>query len=158
MSGGLASVELDEAGVVRWNEVIQRERLTALSDLMECHHFILTSRPDTGPYHLRLAVVEGRLNFEVQALDGVTLAYIPLALSPFRNLIREYLAVCEAFYGLQSSHGRERVKAIDMGRRGLHDDAAKLLQERLASDITVDHATARRLFTLMCVLQIRELV
>jgi uncharacterized protein (UPF0262 family) len=156
-SGGLASVALDEGNIVRWNSVIQQERLTALSDLMESHHFVLRSAPD-GPYHLRLAVLDNRLNFELQNLDGVTLAYIPLALSPFRNLIREYLAVCEAFYGLQTSHGRERLEAIDMGRKGLHDDGAALLIERLGSDIEVDHTTARRLFTLMCVLQLRELV
>lgn len=158
MAGGLATLELDEGGVVRWNDVIQHERLTAMADLLENNHFVLRQCPQDGPFHLRLAIVDGRLNMQVEALDGALVEDVTLPLTPLRNHVKEYFAVCEAFYSARQHSQPGRLEAIDMGRRGLHDEAAQLLALRLSDRVELDHATARRLFTLICVLHLRELV
>lgn len=152
----LVTVELDEIRNIHWNEDIRRERLAAISDLLEENSFIVKSAPHAGPYHLKLAVVEGRLQFDIHGIDGDLLEEMRLPLSPFRSLMKEYFMVCEAYYTAQRQQHPGGLETIDMGRRGLHNDGAELVRERLAEWIEVDSQTARRLFTLICVLNLRE--
>ncbi len=156
MKQSLVTVELDEVQNIQWNEDIRRERMTAISDLLEENSFIVKSAPNAGPYHLRLSVIDGRLQLDIHGIDGEQLEDMRLPLSPFRGLIKEYFAVCEAYFSAQKQHHLSGLETIDMGRRGLHNDGAELVRERLADYIEVDAETARRLFTLICVLNLRE--
>lgn len=157
MTSALASIVLDEDTHIHWNEDIRRERLLAISDLLEQNHFSVISAPATGPYNLRLSVMDGRLQFDIHGINGEQIEDMRLPLGPFRGLMKEYFAVCEAHFTAHKRPQPGQLETIDMGRRGLHNDGAELLRERLAGRIEVDHDTARRLFTLICVLNLREL-
>lgn len=157
MKHALVTVELDEVQHIHWNEDIRRERLVAISDLLQENSFRVLCAPEAGPYHLRLALREGRLQVDIHGLDGDQVEDLRLPLSPFRSLIKEYFAVCEAYFTAVRRQHPGELETIDMGRRGLHNDGAALLQERLADRVEVDLETARRLFTLVCVLNLREL-
>lgn len=157
MKHALATIELAEDHRIHWNDDIVQERLTAVSDLLEHNRFIVLNAPNSGPYHLRLGLVEGRVQLDIHSIEGQQLEDMRLPLSPFRGLIKEYFAVCEAYFAARKSRHPGHLEVIDMGRRGLHDDGASLLQERLAERIELDHDTARRLFTLICVLNLREI-
>jgi uncharacterized protein (UPF0262 family) len=111
---------------------------------------------DNGPYALRLLRQESRLIFEITDNDGYHFADIPLALSTFRKIIRDYFTVCESYYDAIKSASPSKIEAIDMGRRGLHDEGAELLKNKLVEYVEVDESTARRLFTLICVLHVRS--
>ena len=155
LPNSIASIEVDEGNVVRLNENVRHERVTAIADLMERNHFVYKAHPH-GPYHLRLSVVDNRLCFDIHNLDGQHLGDIMLPLSPFRALVKEYFVICDAYYSaLRGGQQPGQLEAVDMGRRGLHNEAATLLMERLSAQVDVDHDTARRLFTLMCVLHLR---
>jgi uncharacterized protein (UPF0262 family) len=150
----IADIVLDEASVVRRSADVEHERKVAIFDLLEDNSF----RPvgdTTGPYVLHLSIVEGRLVFDIRDGDDNPLKSLILALSPFRRIVSEYLTVCESYFGAIKQSSPSQIEAIDMGRRGLHNDGSDLLQERLADKAELDHATARRLFTLICVLHIR---
>ena len=145
---------LDEDTVVRRNPDIEHERKVAIFDLLEENYF--SPIGDTsGPYTLRLSIVEGRLAFDVRNADDQALKTTILALSPFRRIIKEYFEVCDSYFSAIKSASPSQIEAIDMGRRGLHNDGSDILRERLADKIELDHPTARRLFTLICVLHIR---
>ena len=157
-SRDLIDITLDESSVVRWNPDIDHERRVAIFDLLEENTF----RPaadvcggSDGPYKLALSVSEGRLVFELSDASDTPLGGFNLPMTPFRRLIREYFAICEAYFDAIKTASPSRIEAIDMGRRGLHNDGAVLLQERLAGKVELDLATARRLFTLICVLHLR---
>ena len=150
----VAAITLDEHTVLRRSPAIEHERAAAIADLLKDNHFApLSGR--AGPFHLHLAVAENRLTIEVRMTADDSGETIVLPLAPFRRIVKDYFLICESYYGAIRGHGLAKVEAIDVGRRSLHDEGAALLIERLAGKVAVDHATARRLFTLICVLHLR---
>ncbi len=150
----LVDVQLVEKTVVRRRAEAEHERKVALFDLIESNHFA-PAIEHPGPYKLYLSAEETRLIFDVRAPDGGELVRVPLALQPFRGIVKDYFKVCESYYQAIKTSTPSRIEAIDMGRRGLHDEGSRLLKSELAGRIDIDHETARRLFTLLCVLHIR---
>ncbi len=149
----IASVVLDGEALTRLSPLQEADRKQATDDLAAENRFALSRHP--GPYALHLSVQEGRLVFDVRDLADAPLQAVVLALGPFRGLIKDYQMLVDS-YALAMEEGRaERVQAIDMGRRGLHNEGAALMVERLDGKIAIDFATARRLFTLVCVLHQR---
>ena len=150
----LIDVVLDERTVVRRSADIVQEQKVAIFDLLEQNHFA----PDgghTGPYVLHLSVEEDRIVFDIHDPGGRPLAAVNLPTSPFRKLIKEYFLVCESYFEAIKTATPSRIEAIDMGRRGLHEEGSELLRERLADSVEIDFHTARRLFTLVCALHLR---
>jgi uncharacterized protein (UPF0262 family) len=151
-------IELDEATILWRNADIEQERRIAIFDLMEENLF----RPlrscaagHEGPYRLRLSVNDGRLALDVWDEGGRHLETLVLGLGRFRRPIREYFAICDSYYQAIRKATAAEIETIDMARRAIHNDAAQLLLERLDGKVETDFATARRLFTLICVLHIR---
>ncbi|GAB4148332.1 MAG: UPF0262 family protein [Sphingomonadales bacterium] len=154
----LIEVTLDDRTILYRNADVEQERRVAIYDLLEDNYFEpLMPLPGgyAGPFRLRLRIAEGRLAFDLANHEDQALETVVLALSPFRRLIRDYFAVCESYFQAIKSATPSQIEAIDMGRRGLHDEASYLLMERLAEKIRIDFPTARRLFTLICVLHIK---
>lgn len=154
-SNRLFDVRLDDRNFVARNPEVEHERRVAIYDLLEDNYFRMVDS-DNGPYALRLLRQESRLIFEITDNDGYHFADIPLALSTFRKTIRDYFTVCESYYDAIKSASPSKIEAIDMGRRGLHDEGAELLKNKLVEYVEVDESTARRLFTLICVLHVRS--
>lgn len=152
----LAGIELDEQSIVRWHDDVAHERSVAICDLLESNSFVLAAYPEAGPYFLHLSLRDNRLVFLLRDLGGHELGEVLLPLSPFRNVVREYFAVCDAYYRAVRGAQAQQIETIDIGRRGLHNEAASLLKERLNGQIKLDDETARRLFTLLCVLHLKE--
>ncbi|MGB0631396.1 MAG: UPF0262 family protein [Alphaproteobacteria bacterium] len=150
----LFDVRLDDHNFVARNPEVEHERRIAIYDLLEDNSFEVVGS-DLGPYALCLKRQETRLIFEIAADDGTHVADIPLSLSAFRKIIRDYFTVCESYYDAIKSASPSKIEAIDMGRRGLHDEGADMLREKLLEHVEVDDSTARRLFTLICVLHVR---
>ncbi|MDH5488597.1 MAG: UPF0262 family protein [Rhodospirillaceae bacterium] len=150
----IENIFLDGRSVVSRSPQVEHERKAAIFDLLEENSFALENGPK-GPYNLHLSIEENRLAFDVRNNKDKPLKGFVLALSPFRALIREYLMVCESYYQAIKSSSPSQIEAIDMGRRGLHNDGSALLRERLKGKVKLDANTARRLFTLVCVLHIR---
>ena len=150
----IENIFLDGRSVISRSPQVEHERKAAIFDLLEDNSFALENGP-AGPYNLHLAIEENRLAFDVRGTDDKPLKGFVLALSPFRSLVREYLMVCESYYEAIKSSSPSQIEAIDMGRRGLHNDGSTLLRERLEGKVKMDGNTARRLFTLVCVLHIR---
>ena len=150
----IAAITLDEHTVVRRNPDIEHERATAIADLLEDNSFAPASGR-RGPFSLHLAIEENRLNLDIRSAADGTAETIVLPLAPFRRIVKDYFIVCESYYDAVRGGRLGQVEAIDMGRRGLHNEGSTLLTERLADKISIDHATARRLFTLICVLHLR---
>jgi len=150
----IAKVTLDERTVVRRNPDVEHERAVAIFDLLEENSFAPVEIGG-GPYHLHLCIEEDRLVFDLRSARGKALGKVALALAPFRRIVKDYFTVCESYYAAIRTASPSRIEAIDMGRRGLHDEGSALLRERLAGKVEIDHNTARRLFTLLCVLHIR---
>jgi uncharacterized protein (UPF0262 family) len=153
MNFHLSAITLDEASMVALNKAIEQEREVAMLDLLDANSFEVAGS-DRGPYELTLAIEEGRLVFEISR-DGIGHARIPLSLAPLRGLIRDYWLVCESYYKAIRTATPSQVEALDAGRKALHDEGATELRQRLHGKIETDFATARRLFTLICVLQLR---
>lgn len=152
-------VELDEATILWRNADIEQERRVAIFDLIEENSFHpLRQHPDgyAGPYRLRLSVQDGRLIWEIGREDGSALETLILALGRFRRPIRDYFAICDSYYQAIRKATSQEIETIDMARRAIHNQAAELLIERLEGKIVIDFATARRLFTLICVLHIKS--
>jgi len=150
----IASITLDEHTVVRRNADIEHERATAIADLLEENSFAPASGR-RGPCVLHLAIEENRLNLDLRSAADGSSETIVLPLAPFRRIVKDYFIVCESYYEAVRSARLGQVEAIDMGRRVLHNEGSTLLMERLADKVVIDHATARRLFTLICVLHLR---
>jgi uncharacterized protein (UPF0262 family) len=150
----IVKLTLDERTVVRRNPDIEHERKVAIFDLIEDNHFN-PSECAEGPYHLHLGIVENRLQLDVRDVADTSLTTIALPLTPFRRVVKDYFEICETYYTAIKTASPSRIEAIDMGRRGLHNEGSELLRERLAPKVEVDFDTARRLFTLICVLHIR---
>jgi uncharacterized protein (UPF0262 family) len=150
----LAGIVLDEATVVRRTREIEQEREIAIYDLIESNSFTPAGSPG-GPYHLVLSIEEGRLVFDIRLDADAPHGKVMLSLTPFRKVIKDYFLICESYYKAIRNAPPSQIEALDMGRRGLHDEGSKLLQERLAGKIELDFDTARRLFTLICVLHLK---
>jgi uncharacterized protein (UPF0262 family) len=150
----IAAITLDEHTVVRRNADIEHERATAIADLLEDNSFAPASG-SRGPFNIHLAIEENRLNLDIRSASGGSHEVVVLPLTPFRRIVKDYFIICESYYEAVRSGRLGQVEAIDMGRRGLHDEGSSLLRERLADKVAIDHDTARRLFTLICVLHLR---
>lgn len=156
-SGGearLIDVELDES-IGRSTPDIEHERAVAIFDLIEENSFRPVGDDIGGPYKLRLSLLEKRLIFSISRECGELVATHILSLTPLRRVVRDYFMICESYYEAIRSATPSKIEAIDMGRRGLHNEGSQTLQSRLDGKIEVDFITARRLFTLVCVLHWR---
>ncbi|MEW4449204.1 UPF0262 family protein [Qipengyuania sp. JC766] len=154
----IAKVELDEATILWRNADIEQERRVAIFDLIEENSFKplkAAGNGHNGPYHLELSVQEGRLVLAIADTAGIPLDTLVLGLARFRRPIREYFAICDSYYQAIRKATPAEIETIDMARRGIHNRAAELLLEKLEGKIETDFATARRLFTLICVLHIK---
>jgi uncharacterized protein (UPF0262 family) len=150
----IIEIRLDSASIVRWSREVEHERQVAIFDLMERNSFQLVNR-FAGPYRVLLSLREANLIFAVSDEAGARQAEITLSMRPFRRIIKDYFLICDSYFQAIKSASPSRIEAIDMGRRGLHNEGAEKLAAALADKITVDGETARRLFTLLCVLHIR---
>jgi uncharacterized protein (UPF0262 family) len=155
----IAEITLDERTVIRRSRAIEDERAAAITDLLKSNQFTpLSGR--AGPFHLHLAIEENRLVMAIRpsgasGADGSSESIV-LPLAPFRRIVKDYFLVCESYYEAIRDKSLSQVEAIDVGRRSLHDEGSELLTERLAGKVAIDHDTARRLFTLICVLHLRS--
>ena len=147
----LVEVTLDEASIGRNNAEVEHEREVAIFDLLERNAFALEGH-DGGPYTLHLSLADNRLVFTVGDIDRAPIQHVMLSLSPFRRLVKDYFLICDSYYQAIKTQPASKIEAIDMGRRGIHDEGSQLLMERLKGKIAVDLPTARRLFTLLCAL------
>ncbi len=155
MEGRLARIELRGEALSRLSPAIEADRAQAIRDLLLDNRF-LPANSSAGPYALHLSIAEGRLAFDIRdAGSDAPLSAVILALGPFRRLIKDYLMMVDAHVQAVADGGEARIQAIDMGRRGLHNEAAELLVRRLDGKIAIDFDTARRLFTLVAVLHQR---
>ncbi len=150
----ITEITLDDSSVVRRSPEVEHERAVAIYDLLEENSFYPIG-DFSGPYHLHLSISENRLLWDIRTEDEQSLGIVTLPLLPFRRVIKDYFAVCETYYEAIKTASPAKIEAIDMGRRGLHNDGSELLRERLEGKIEIDFDTARRLFTLICVLHIR---
>lgn len=149
----LIAVALDDASIGRASPDIEHERAVAIYDLVEENSFAL---PDhAGPYRLVLSIANQRLVFDIRADDDAPIAAHALSLTPFRKIVKDYYLVCESYHQAIRTASPTRIEAIDMGRRALHNEGSQVLMERLKGKIALDADTARRLFTLICVLHWR---
>ena len=153
MTNRLCAVAIDEMGLARTTPEIEQERRVAIFDLLEDNAFALPRAAEfPGPYRLALGISDGRLVFAIttEALEKV--AEFHLSLGPFRQVVKDYFQICESYFEAVKRLPSSQIEAIDMARRGIHNEGARVLQERLSGKAQVDAATARRLFTLICVL------
>jgi uncharacterized protein (UPF0262 family) len=154
----ISDIKLDERTILWRNADIEQERRVAIFDLLEGNEFkplAAASAGHHGPYKVLLGVEEGRLTVEVTDTSDRPVDSFQVALSPFRRTIRDYFAICDSYYQAIRQASPQQIETIDMARRGIHNDAAELLKERLEPKVEVDFDTARRLFTLICVLHIK---
>jgi uncharacterized protein (UPF0262 family) len=148
----LQSVEIDESSLAAASRDVEHERQVAIFDLLEENLFAPDGAPG-GPYDLRLSLTDGRLVLDITG-PGYARRHM-LSLSPFRTIVRDYFLICESYFAAIRQSTPSQIEALDMGRRGLHDEGSRLLRERLGGKVETDHDTARRLFTLICALHRR---
>ena len=154
----IAHIALDQDTILWRNADVEQERRVAIYDLIEENTFKplrTAERGHLGPYRLQLSVPDGRLALAVSDTDDTPLETIVLGLARFRRPIREYFAICDSYYQAIRKATPAEIETIDMARRGIHNNAAELLLERLDGKVETDFPTARRLFTLICVLHIK---
>ena len=150
----LVAVTLDEQSIGRSNPDVEHERAVAIYDLLEENSFA-PNGCDEGPFTLHLSITGSRLMFDIRLADGSPIIAHLLSLTPLRRLVKDYYTVCDSYYAAIRTATPDRIEALDMARRGLHDDGSRILMERLERKVRVDFGTARRLFTLVCVLHWR---
>jgi len=150
----LIEVVLDDASIGRSTPDVEHERAVAIFDLVEQNTFQPAGEHE-GPFRLKLSVIEQRLVFDIANDAGDQIAVHILSLTPFRRIVKDYYMVCESYYEAIKSSSPSQIEAIDMGRRGLHNEGSQTLKDRLDNKIDMDFDTARRLFTLVCVLHWR---
>lgn len=150
----LIDIELDES-IGRSTPDVEHERAVAIFDLIEENSFWPVSDNGSGPYRLKLSLVDARLVFSIAREDGEAVVTHILSLTPFRRIVKDYYLICESYYDAIRSSTPSQIEAIDMGRRGLHNEGSQTLMDRLSGKIDIDFDTARRLFTLVCVLHWR---
>ena len=149
-------IELDDAALPPPTPEIEQERKVAMFDLLEENSFALPDREDRevpkGPYRLGLSIRQKRLVFEVATEKNEAAGEFHLSLGPFRQVVKDYFQICESYFDAVKTAAPSQIETIDMARRGIHNEGARILQERLEGKANVDNDTARRLFTLICVL------
>ena len=150
----LVDVELDDS-IGRSTPDVEHERAVAIFDLVEENSFALPGDEAGGPYRLKLSLADSRLVFAISRENGEAVVTHILSLTPFRRIVKDYYLICESYYDAIRSASPSQIEAIDMGRRGLHNEGSQTLKDRLAGKIDMDFDTARRLFTLVCVLHWR---
>ncbi|THD75894.1 UPF0262 family protein [Thalassobius vesicularis] len=152
----ITHIELDDSNLPPPTPEIEQERKVAMFDLLEENSFDLPKRDDRvvpeGPYHVGLSIKEKRLVFDIASEAGEKAAEFHLSLSPFRQVVKDYWSICESYFDAVKNLPPSQIETIDMARRGIHNEGARILQERLEGKAEVDTDTARRLFTLICVL------
>jgi len=156
MTMNICQIDIDTSGMPAPTPEIEQERSVAVFDLLEQNTFVLPEREGraapAGPYRLTLAIREKRLVFDVDTEAGEDATEFHLSLSPFRQVVKDYWQICESYFDAVKKLPPSQIEAIDMARRGIHNEGARVLQERLEGKAEVDIDTARRLFTLICVL------
>ncbi len=154
----IVDLRLDEKSILRRNPDIEHERRVAIFDLLEDNYFAPVAEYEDGypgPYRLVLRMEDNRLAIDVFRAEGGLLETIILPLTPFKRIIKEYFLICDSYFKAIKTASPRQIEAIDMGRRGLHNEGSEILRDRLKDKAEIDLDTARRLFTLVCVLQIR---
>jgi uncharacterized protein (UPF0262 family) len=149
--GRLMAVTIDESSIGRANRDVEHERAVAIYDLIEENSF----RPlehDGGPYALNIGISGNRLVFDIREADGTPVIAHHLSLAPFSRIVKDYFTICDSYYAAIRTATPDRIEALDMGRRSLHDEGSRILMERLRRKVEIDFDTARRLFTLVTVL------
>ena len=150
-SNRLVAITLDENSISRSNRDVEHERAVAIYDLLEDNTFA-PHDDDGGPFALHLSITGSRLVLDIRRENGTPVMAHLLSLSPLRRLVKDYYTVCDSYYAAIRTATPDRIEALDMGRRALHDEGSNILMERLKRKVDVDFDTARRLFTLICVL------
>ena len=150
----IVNIFLDEKSLVRRAAHVEHEREVAVYDLLEDNHFAPVG-DDRGPYTLKLGIEDNRLVFDIRTEGGDKLDRFTLPLNSFRKIVKDYFIVCESYLEAIKTAPPSRIEALDMGRRGLHNEGSDILRDRLEGKVDIDKRTARRLFTLICVLHIR---
>jgi uncharacterized protein (UPF0262 family) len=152
----ICAIELDDTNLAPPTPEIEQERKVAIFDLLEDNSFTLPKRDDRvvpdGPYNLQLSIREKRLIFDVATTDGQKAGEFHLSLGPFRQVVKDYFQICESYFDAVKNLPPAQIETIDMARRGIHNEGSRVLQERLEGKVDIDTDTARRLFTLICVL------
>jgi len=151
----LVAVTLDEASIGRSNADVEHERKVAIYDLLEQNSFAPVGHEDDGPYTLNLSINGNRLVFDIRREDGTPVMAHLFSLTPLRRIVKDYYLICDSYYQAIRTATPDKIEAIDMGRRGIHNEGSRILMERLKEKVTIDIDTARRLFTLICVLHWR---
>jgi uncharacterized protein (UPF0262 family) len=148
----VVGVTLDEESIGRSGPDIEHERAIAIYDLIEQNLFVPDGHEAGGPFTLHIGITGNRLMFDIRKEDGAPLVAHLLSLTPFRRIVKDYFMICDSYYQAIRTATPDKIEAIDMGRRGIHDEGSRTLQERLKGKVKVDFETARRLFTLITVL------
>ena len=152
----IQNIALDDAGLPTPTPEIEQERKVAIFDLLEDNSFALVVRDDRadlpGPYDMELSIQDRRLVFDLTDPALEKSAQFHLSLGPFRQVVKDYFQICASYFDAVKSLPPSQIETIDMARRGIHNEGARVLQERLEGKADVDIDTARRLFTLICVL------
>ena len=147
----ICAVKLDEETIGRSGPDIEHERAVAIYDLVESNLFA-PAGDHTGPFTLHIGITGNRLMFDIRKEDGTPVVAHLLSLTPFRRIVKDYFMICDSYYQAIRTATPDKIEAIDMGRRGIHDEGSRTLMERLEGKVRVDFETARRLFTLITVL------
>ena len=153
----ITSITLDDASIIRRTLEVEHERQVAITDLVGVGEIALApalAGKTTGPFALFLSVRDGRLTLRLTGEDKKN-AQIALSLTPFRSIIKDYFLMCEGYYDAIKHAPHDRIQTLDMARRAVHNEGSELLNEALKASLIMDFATARRLFTLLCVLHIK---
>ncbi len=148
----LVKVTLDEESIGRSNPDVEHERQIAIYDLIEQNVFAPEGHADEGPFALHLSITGSRLVFDIRREDGTPIIAHLFSLTPLRRIVKDYYLICDSYYQAIRTATPDKIEAIDMGRRGIHDEGSRILMERLKGKVKIDIDTARRLFTLICVL------
>lgn len=147
----LVAVTLDEESIGRSNPDVEHERKIAIYDLLEQNQFAPVDH-EGGPYALHLSINGNRLVFDIRNEDGSPVIAHLFSLTPLRRIVKDYYLICDSYYQAIRTATPDKIEAIDMGRRGVHNEGSRILMERLKDKVKIDIDTARRLFTLICVL------
>ena len=148
----LVGVTLDEESIGRSNPDVEHERKIAIYDLVEQNVFAPEGHEDEGPFALHLSITGARLVFDIRREDGTPIVAHLFSLTPLRRIVKDYYLICDSYYQAIRTATPDKIEAIDMGRRGIHNEGSRILMDRLKGKVKVDVDTARRLFTLICVL------
>jgi uncharacterized protein (UPF0262 family) len=153
MTNSIFAIDIDDKGLAAPTPEVDQERKVAVYDLLEENSFAIPRAAEfPGPYRLALAIRDGRLVFGISDQAGQKVAEFHLSMGPFRQVVKDYFQICESYFEAVKRLPPGQIEAIDMARRGIHNEGARVLQERLEGKAIVDAATARRLFTLICVM------